>query len=126
MEGSMRRILATSIGAALACGIVVAQSTPAEHADAAQRQTLTGCIVQGEHASNFRLTEVGKAKSSVLLVEMAPGIDLRKYVGKRVTITASAVTPAATAKAEGTDTASTAGARRVRVERIHQIARTCP
>ena len=93
--------------------------------------SMTGCLQKGDEANTYKLTNVeGTGPKEVEIVGMAKGVDLAPHVSHKVTITGTAVSTKAAAKAEGTkgsaDMKKEAGEHHMRVTAVKMVSSTCP
>jgi FlaG/FlaF family flagellin (archaellin) len=123
------------LAAVVAVGLAAVPASAAKGEKKMKSHTMTGCLQKGDEANTYRLTSVeGKGPKTVELVGMASGADLASHVGHKVTITGSAVSKKAAAKAEGNSgTTGTAGMKKeekgehhMNVETVKMVAPSCP
>lgn len=62
---------------------------PRAHADAPKEHSMTGCLAKGDDPGTYKLTNVAKGPSEVVIAESTP--DLAPHVGHKVEITGVAV-----------------------------------
>jgi hypothetical protein len=125
----MKSSLMTMVGAtAVAVALVVAapqQSLAKGAKGAAKARSVTGCLQKSSEPNAWTLTETGKGKRTVEIVETAPGVNLAAHVGHKVTITGTNLSTKAAAAAEHTTAAKEAGERHMRANAVTMLAASC-
>jgi len=125
----MKSSLMTMVGAtAVAVALVVAapqQSLAKGAKGAAKARSVTGCLQKSSEPNAWTLTEAGKGKRTVEIVETAPGVNLAAHVGHKVTITGTNLSTKAAAAAEHTTAAKEAGERHMRANAVTMLAASC-
>ncbi len=123
------------LAAMVAAGLLAVPASAAKGEKKMKAHSMTGCLQKGDEPNTYRLTSVeGKGPKTVELVGMASAADLATHVGHKVTITGSAVSNKAAAKAEGNaGTTGTAGMKKeekgehhMNVETVKMVAPSCP
>ena len=125
----MKSALMTMVGAtAVAVALVIAapqQSLAKGAKGAAKARSVTGCLQKSSEPNAWTLTETGKGKRTVEIVETAPGVNLAAHVGHKVTITGTNLSTKAAAAAEHTTAAKEAGERHMRANAVTMLAASC-